>query len=80
MKELNESRNNLYLYGDISKFSTEELKSALKSFKSQNNPEGISRVEGELLNRKEIKVGYDFVLDENIQGPRKKDDKFFKLK
>lgn len=81
MKKLEENKKNFYLYGDISGCDTEELKSALRNFRSQNNPEGISRLEGELLNRKEMKIEHDFVLEERMQGPRKKDDKkFFKLK
>jgi len=58
-----------YAYGDLSKVDTETLKRALKSYKARddgrNNEivEIVSRIEGELLNRKEINIRQDFVLE-----------------
>ncbi|HNW71475.1 MAG TPA: hypothetical protein PKZ36_02770 [Candidatus Paceibacterota bacterium] len=60
-QDLNENKKDKYLYGDLSKISTEELKSALKSFSTDKNPELHTRVEGELLARKEITVRKDFI-------------------
>jgi hypothetical protein len=69
---LMQEKKDKYLYGDISKISTEELKSALKSFKTDNNQEIHTRIEGELLTRKEIIVRKDFVRnDKTIEHPTK---------
>jgi len=80
MDKLSDEQKGLYLYGNISKCNVEELKDALRSFRAHDDAEGIMRIEGELLSRKELKVRDDYVTRESLQGPRKKEDSFFKLK
>ena len=68
-----------YIYGDLSKTSTEDLKKALAVFRGKKDDETYMRIEGELLNRKEINVRNDFVLNKSA-GLRKKVDDLLDLK
>jgi len=72
---LNKTEEVDYSYGDLSKVSPEDLKRALAVFRGKKDVETFMRIESELLDRKEINVEHDFVLNESA-GLRKNVDSF----
>ena len=80
--DIDSTVKDFYLYGDLSKIDTKELKKSLHGYinfgnnKDDDTIEAISRIEEELLSRRDVEFKEDFVFDEPINLIEEDDEQF----